>query len=303
MYQDEIIPFLEIYYTTLGKSKVSDIIKYSVEGGKCIRGFIVKHIIETYTGSKTTLWEPITSIELIHSASLIIDDLPCMDNDDIRRGKPSTFCKFSEREAIMTSFYIVSESLRLLTNCLNNIKNELITNNIDIENSFFSSNKQLDILNNVITNWCELLGKNLVVGQLLDLKENVEDLFNLKLNLNDSKNIIFYKTCSLFMFSFIIGAVFSGQNNLNIEEFKEMGIHFGIMFQIMDDFKDIDQDKIEQSTNYILENGIDKSILSYTDAKNKLEFLLKKNNIYTDEFKTLISKISLNFNYVTKKII
>ena len=68
MYEEIINPYLEHYYKTLGNSRIKDIIKYSVSGGKCVRSFIVKHIIETFTNNKVNFWEPIVSIELLHTA-------------------------------------------------------------------------------------------------------------------------------------------------------------------------------------------------------------------------------------------
>jgi len=92
MYSNEIKLYINEYLKKLNDSKLKSIIKYSIEDGKCIRGFIVKHILEIL--SEQILWEPIVAIELIHASSLIIDDLPCMDNDIERRGKPSTHVKF-----------------------------------------------------------------------------------------------------------------------------------------------------------------------------------------------------------------
>ena len=75
MYAQEIQPYLDNYYNTLEKSKIRDLIQHATNGGKCIRGFIVKHIIETLTDKKDTdiSWQPIAGVELIHSASIVID--------------------------------------------------------------------------------------------------------------------------------------------------------------------------------------------------------------------------------------
>ena len=85
MFGEEISPYLEQYFSTLDNNKTKSIIEYSVKGGKCIRGFIIKHIMETL--SNKVEWQPIVAIELIHAASLVIDDLPCMDNSIMRRNK------------------------------------------------------------------------------------------------------------------------------------------------------------------------------------------------------------------------
>ena len=125
MFEKYIENELIVYYNTIEHSKLKEVIKYSLEGGKGIRGGIVKHIIETLNGT-STLWQPIVSIELIHGLSLVLDDLPCMDNDLIRRNKPSTFAKFGERHAILVSLFGITEAFKLLFNGIKelNINND-----------------------------------------------------------------------------------------------------------------------------------------------------------------------------------
>ena len=163
MYSAEVQPYLDIYYNTLDKSKIRELIQHATDGGKCVRGFIVKHIIETLTGKtpEEVPWQPIASVELIHSASIVIDDLPCMDNDTYRRGKLSTFKHFGNNEAILSSYFMISETLRIIIDGLDGSDN-------------------LRALKTLMNDWCELLGKNLVVGQFLDLKGDAESYFNIK---------------------------------------------------------------------------------------------------------------------------
>ena len=276
MYNKEIDKYLNIYLKETEGVKLHKIIKHSLIGGKCIRGFIVKHIQETLNGD--IKWEPIVAIELVQAASLIIDDLPSMDNDEIRRGKPSTFKIFGKNETILSSFYIVSESLRIINRCALKIKS------INVKSS----------IHTLIEEWCSLLGNNLVIGQLMDLNSDYAELFSIKPVLEDTFNekLIEYKTGSLFSFSFILGGVFS-EKDINIEEYRMMGYYFGMMYQIMDDFKDMETDKIR--INYVLSNGIDKSKIKYIESRNNLIILLKKNRIYTDKFKELIKVIDINF--------
>ena len=126
MFEQYIANELNQYYDTIQNSKLKDIIIYSLEGGKCIRGFIIKHIIETLTGN-TSPWQPIASIELIHGISLILDDLPCMDNDMVRRGKPSTFARVGERHSILVSMYGISEAFKILFSGLKNVNNNCVS--------------------------------------------------------------------------------------------------------------------------------------------------------------------------------
>jgi geranylgeranyl diphosphate synthase, type II len=275
MYWNDVKEFMNVYLGTISESKLKSIVKYSIEDGKCIRGFIVKNIIETL--SSQIVWEPIVAIELIHAASLIIDDLPCMDNDIVRRNKPTTYVKFGERESILTSFYLVSDSLKILMRCINNNK------------QLFNDN--FDMVIKLIDDWCDLLGKNLIVGQLMDLNENVKKILDIDI-VHDSKSLIILKTSSLFMFAFILGGIFSGKK-INLENYKNMGLHFGILFQLMDDVKDKLTDKTHN--NYYLSNGSIKTVYTFENSKAELETLLKSENLETQELRKLISKITEKF--------
>lgn len=278
MYYKELEPDFQIYFEKYKESKIGKIIKYSLEGGKCIRGFLVKHIMQTLSKKENVSWQPVVSIEILHAASLIIDDLPCMDNSEIRRKKKATFVEFGERESILTSFYMVSSSLKLLLEVFK-----------EINESF---DKQKDLMFKLVSEWNELVGENLVVGQLLDLNENIQKLLNLdKCVKNNTEIIIIYKTSSLFILSFLLGAIYSGVTDLDYEKFKEMGLNFGIMFQIMDDFCDIEEDKEKNNYNFVQSNGKLKSLKLYIEKKQSMVLLLKICNVYTEEMKYLISKI------------
>ena len=279
MYAQEVQPYLDNYYNTLEKSKIRDLIQHATDGGKCVRGFIVKHIIETLTDKKDSdiSWQPIAGVELIHSASIVIDDLPCMDNDSYRRGKLSTFKKFGKNEAILSSYYMISETLRIIIDGLD-------------------QHGDLSCLKSIMTEWCDLLGKNLVVGQFLDLKGDAEEYFNIKLKKTDSVNeyIIKYKTCSLFSFTFLLGAFFSNKmEEEDIEDFKNMGQHFGMMFQIMDDYRDRDTDV--PYANYVLSKGLPQAIQKYKESRESLTDLLEKHNLLTEKFELLMKNIDKLF--------
>lgn len=277
MFSEEIMPYLENYFKTLDNRKVRTIVEYSVKGGKCIRGFIVKHILQNLGKSGEPIpWQPIVAVELIHAASLVIDDLPCMDNDNQRRGKPSAFVKFGKHEAILFSLYIISESLKLLSISLEHHSHEK--------------------LNLIIEQWSQLLGKNLVIGQLMDLKCDVGEYFNMDKNNDFNENIIKYKTCSLFSFTFLIAAIFTYKDfksDLVMKDFKQMGFSFGMMFQLVDDYNDIHED--EPFRNYILSHGKQKSLIKYNHERQQFIQLLLKYKLLTPEFKKMIHLLDSKF--------
>ena len=279
MFEKFIENDLIIYYNTIKHSKLKEIIKYSLDGGKAIRGGIVKHIIETLSGKECSLWQPIASIELIHGLSLVLDDLPCMDNDLIRRNKPSTFAKFGERHAILISMFGITEAFKLLF--------------IGLKTLNIQNDDYIKMIENIINEWNELIGKNLIVGQLMDFKENIGELLNLDIpNNNHSIDLIYYKTSSLFIFAFILGCIYSGINinDVIINDFKKMGEYLGLMYQIMDDSNDVNTDDAHK--NIILSYGIDKSLQLYKDAESKLIELLIKYNLMTSTFEDLIKKLN-----------
>lgn len=272
MYFNYIENELTIYYNTIKNTKIKEILVYSLEGGKCIRGFIVKHLIETLTQSNITLWEPIVAIELVHGISLIIDDLPCMDNDKIRRNKDSTFVKFGEKQTILISYYVISEVFGMLVEAIDKLN--------------FTNDEYVINIKKIIKTWREYIGKNLIIGQLLDLEENVKELLDLDIDLNNINiNIINYKTGSLFIFAFLLGGIYSNKQ-INLEDYKQIGIYFGLMYQITDDSRDIAKDKKE--INIVLNIGQKKTKLLYLECKTKLLDLLDKNNIATKELLELI---------------
>ena len=129
---------------------------------------------------------------------------------------------------------MVSESVKLITNAL--------------------TEKTLERCQLLINEWCDLLGKNLVLGQLLDLKTESAAYFNVPITSdNFNELLIKYKTCSLFSFAFLLGALYTGKD-FDTDDFKAMGLHFGMLFQLVDDYKDTATD--DKRVNYILKHGI-----------------------------------------------
>jgi len=270
MYFNYIENELNIYYNTIKNTKIKEILVYSLEGGKCIRGFIVKHLLETLTQNKTTLWEPIVAIELIHGISLIVDDLPCMDNDRIRRNKDSTFVKFGEKQTILISYYVISEVFGILVEAIDKLN--------------FTDDEYIMNIKKLIKTWREYIGKNLIIGQMLDLDENIKELLDLDID-NNNLNIINYKTGSLFIFAFLLGGIYSN-TQVNLEDYKLIGYYIGLMYQIMDDSRDVDKDRKE--INIVLNTGQKKTKILYLECKTKLLDLLDKNNIATEDLLKLI---------------
>ena len=271
MFCDYVKDEISDYMSTIKDERISNIVKYSIEGGKCIRSYITKNVMMTLGGISD--WRPIVSAEIIHAASLILDDLPCMDNDRERRGRPSTFVEFGEGPSILVSIMMATNTMSLLVECLESFK----------EQGKITKEEQIDLSTQITNSWNNTV-KDLTMGQMLDLKNNIKD----STEVDSLDNIISLKTASLFSFSFVVGGIFSCVP-VNVQNLHEMGIHLGTMFQIMDDFGDVDQD--EHDKNYVLINGVEIALFKYNEAKSNLITLLEANSLYTNEMIRVITTI------------
>ncbi len=156
-----------------------------------------------------------TAIELIHTYSLIHDDLPCMDDDDIRRGKESSHIKFGEANAILAG------------DALHDLAFEIISTDKDMNDA--SKIKAVNILANASG------AKGMVLGQHLDIeseksKENID--------LKSMKKIHTLKTGKLIKAAVEMGQIESSLNKAEINMLLEFGSKIGLAFQIFDDILD-----------------------------------------------------------------
>ena len=208
------------YYNDLLKknldgSYLAKAMKYGLmNGGKRIRPFLVSQSSKLTKTSFNNCMVISSTIESIHAYSLIHDDLPSMDNDDFRRGKPSTHKKFDEATAILAGDALHDFAFELLSSKLKKIKPE-------------TNIKLLNYLTKC-TGYEGLAG-----GQSLDL------LFeNKKLNKNKIMKMYHMKTGKLFEFSFASTFILAEEPYKKIKFSKEYGSLFGIIFQIIDDLLD-----------------------------------------------------------------
>lgn len=208
-------------------------VKYSLlDGGKRIRGIFCLATLDSINNKY--LQDCLTvasSIETVHAMSLIHDDLPSMDNDDLRRGKPSCHKAFGEATAILAGDAMLSLAFQLVSEYTKEI----------------SDNQKLKLIN--ILARAFTLG--LVPGQILDLK-NSENVADLKL----TENIYNLKTAELIKASVLCGAVIAldsdnqskkeqfspAEKEKILEHLSNFGLKVGIAFQIIDDILDITGD-------------------------------------------------------------
>ena len=198
-------------------SLIDQAMRYSVlSDSKTIRPALVLASGELNNNlTKNSLITLATAIELIHTYSLIHDDLPCMDDDDIRRGKESSHIKFGEANAILAG------------DALHDLAFEIISTDKDMNNA--SKIKAVNILANASG------AKGMVLGQHLDIeseksKENID--------LKSMKKIHTLKTGKLIKAAVEMGQIESSLNKAEINMLLEFGSKIGLAFQIFDDILD-----------------------------------------------------------------
>lgn len=199
----------------LNSSLLSKAMKYSsINGGKRIRPFLVSQSSKIVNLSLENEMIISSAIESIHAYSLIHDDLPSMDNDDFRRGKPSAHKKFGEATAILAGDALHDFAFELISGSLKKI----------------NSNKNLKLINYLTqcTGYDGLAG-----GQSLDLLYE-----NKKISKNNIIEMYSKKTGKLFEFSFAAPFIIKGENKKRIEFSRIYGSTYGTIFQIIDDLID-----------------------------------------------------------------
>ena len=189
--------------------------KYGIiSGGKKIRSTIILDTGKIFNIQEKKLINICAAVECIHSYSLIHDDLPCMDNDSIRRGKPSTHIKFGEASAVLAgsslltlAFEIIADKKFLLNS---RIKNEIIR-------SLASCSGHTGIAG----------------GQELDLKFE-----NKKKGINQIIDMQKKKTGKLFNFCLHAVGIVANKNKKEKKLLESLGEDIGLLFQLADDFLD-----------------------------------------------------------------
>ncbi len=238
--------------------------KYGViSGGKKIRSTIIFDTGKLFNIKKRKLISICAAVECIHSYSLIHDDLPCMDNDIMRRGKPTTHKKYGEATAVLAG------------NSLLTLAFEIISTEINL----LTFKQKIEIIK-LLSNCAGHTG--IAGGQELDLKfENKKKKFNQIIDMQRKK------TGKLFNFCLQSVTIVGNKSNNEKKNFGKLGEEIGLLFQIADDFldikgssklvgKQIKKDKKKGKSTIINLVG-DKNALSYADKlKKKILLKLKK---------------------------
>ena len=208
--------FLGNYLNRQEKSLLNMPMKYGViSGGKKIRSTIILDTGKIFNLSQKKLINICASVECIHSYSLIHDDLPCMDNDKIRRGKPSTHIKFGEASAVLAGNSLLTLAFEIIAD----------------ENYSIQPKIKNDIINFLALSSGHT---GIAGGQELDLKFE-----NKNKNLSQIINMQKKKTGKLFSFCFYAVGALAKKNKKELRFLSNLGEQIGLLFQLADDFLDI----------------------------------------------------------------
>ena len=206
-----------------GETVVCDAMKYSVEnGGKRIRPVLALEFCRLCGGDVELCLPLACAVEMIHTYSLIHDDLPCMDDDDMRRGKPSCHIKYGENYALLAGD-------GLLTYAFSAISNSVIA-----ESDPYIALKAVKILS-------DLSGVNgMIGGQVIDLKSEGKSVGIEVLSKMDE-----LKTGALIKAACLIGVITGGGDEEKYKCAEIFSDKIGQAFQIVDDILDVTADEKE----------------------------------------------------------
>ena len=198
---------------------VFDSMRYSVEnGGKRVRPLLTLLFCDACGGDVNKALPLADAVEYIHTYSLIHDDLPCMDNDDYRRGKPSNHKVYGEAFALLAGDGLLTAAFERITDCQ--------------KAGLYSA----EVAVNAIYTLSHLAGsRGMIGGQIIDLlNENNNDADFENLKLMDT-----LKTGALIEAACVMGCIAAGADEAKINAATEFAQKIGLAFQIKDDILDV----------------------------------------------------------------
>ncbi|WP_346889210.1 polyprenyl synthetase family protein [Clostridium sp. UBA1056] len=277
IYKEKIEKWMESYFETkdVGDSSILEPIIYSLKiGGKRIRPILMICTYNMYSKNIDKILPFAAAMEMIHTYSLIHDDLPCMDNDDLRRGKPTNHKVYGEAMATLAGDSLLNEAMNVMfSQCLDGEIKKIRAAAI------ISKSSGID---------------GMIKGQIIDIRSEGQSIDEAAL-LDMHKN----KTGQLITASIMAGAIVGEASEKDIEILKSFGEKLGLAFQIKDDILDVEGDfKLLGKTQSDGENNKTNFITMYGIHKCK-EFC---NNL-TQECYNLLSNIERDtkeIEYVTK---
>lgn len=256
---------------------------YSLEaGGKRIRPLLLLATLQDLEKPLDAGYDVACAIEMIHTYSLIHDDLPAMDDDDLRRGKPTNHIQFTEALAILAGDALLTHSFEVIAN---------------IDDALIPSKRKIELI--------RLLAKaagpeGMVGGQVADMDGEERSL-----TLEELEYIHHHKTGDLLTYPIVAGAIIAGATEEQLTLFRAFGKELGLVFQIKDDILDVEgneellgkrvgSDSSNQKSTY-------PSLLTLEGAKEKLHEHTLKAKEYLYKLKMENSMLNDITNYIIER--
>jgi geranylgeranyl diphosphate synthase type II len=202
------------------QKRVVEAARYSLfAGGKRLRPILCLAAAEVVGGDIDSALPAACALEMIHTYSLVHDDLPAMDNDDFRRGVPTNHKVFGEAIAVLAGDTLLTEAFEYFALCAGDR---------------VSAEKVLEVMRIAV----KAAGyRGMIGGQVIDL-----ECENRKVDLATVEYMHIHKTGALLSASLEIGAILGGGDEVRIKALKTYGHHIGLAFQITDDLLDVEGD-------------------------------------------------------------
>ena len=275
-------------YISSGKQQVDDTLKSVFEnkaipsnlqqpmtyslfaGGKRLRPILLFASYEAFAKDKNKVLKTASALEMIHTYSLIHDDLPAMDDDDYRRGSLTNHRKFDEATAILAGDSLLTYSFELIAT-----------------DSLLSPEEKVYLLQSL----SKASGaEGMVAGQILDTEGE-----NKELTLKDLEQIHELKTGELISFAITAGAYLANVDKERINHLKDYAYYLGLIFQVQDDILDVvgDPDKLGKpvGSDEANEKSTYPNLLGLEGAK-------KQRDIYEEKAKTALEKANASDSYL-----
>ena len=266
--------YLSNYFKNKGSynSLIYDAANYSLNvGGKRIRPILFMLVYNMYKGKDKEIIDMAAAIEMIHTYSLIHDDLPCMDNDDLRRGKPTNHKVYGENIAVLAGDALLNEAMILLMD--------------------FSIKHGKDALVAAREIAYAAGADGMIGGQVVDIINEGKRISKEELNYMHLK-----KTGELIRSSIVAGAILAEADKSEIDLLNKFGMNLGLAFQIKDDILDVtgDVEKLGKNTladvnksNFITMYGLEECKVMCEDLTAECITILDKISVNTDILKEL----------------
>lgn len=199
--------------------RIHEAMRYSLlAGGKRVRPVLCIAASELVGGDESAAMPAACAVEMIHTMSLIHDDLPCMDNDDLRRGKPTNHKVFGENVAVLAGDALLA---------------------LAFEHIAVATPSGQVPAGRIVRSTAELAlaigGEGLVAGQVVDLhSEGVEDI-----GIEQLEFIHIHKTAKLLEAAVVLGAIIGGGSDDEVEKLRLFARSIGLLFQVVDDILDV----------------------------------------------------------------